>query len=239
MEKGDRTRDVLLDCALASFRTKGFDATTMRDIAAAAGVSLGSTYYYFASKEALVAAYYKEMQDAHDAALGSSLPGISTLGDRLRLIWTTKLALIEEDRGFLGALFRFTGEPGHPLSVLSQATSDVRDRSIRMYRVAVEGFVDVPARVEQLANGLWFAHLGLILHALNDTTPGLARTRALVELGADLVEQLVAISTLPFAGTLIDGLVARLDALPKNPITDDVDRTIPLRRPSGGNRSKR
>ena len=36
------------------FRERGFEQTTMRDIAGRAGVSLGAAYYYFASKEAIV-----------------------------------------------------------------------------------------------------------------------------------------------------------------------------------------
>ena len=34
----------------------------MRDIAKAAGLSLGAAYYYFPSKEALVFAYYEQNQ---------------------------------------------------------------------------------------------------------------------------------------------------------------------------------
>ena len=40
----------------------------MRDVATAAGVSLGAAYYYFASKEAIVAAYYDHVQARHQAA---------------------------------------------------------------------------------------------------------------------------------------------------------------------------
>ena len=47
------------------FREKGFDATTIREIAARTGLSLGATYYYFPSKESIVAAYYDHVQDQH------------------------------------------------------------------------------------------------------------------------------------------------------------------------------
>jgi AcrR family transcriptional regulator len=50
------TRRHLLDTALPLFREQGFDATTMRDVAARSGLSLGSAYYYFKSKEAIVGA---------------------------------------------------------------------------------------------------------------------------------------------------------------------------------------
>src|SRR5262249_37048447 len=49
--KGERTREVMLEAALKLFRRRGFDETTMRDIAEATNMSLGASYYYFESKE--------------------------------------------------------------------------------------------------------------------------------------------------------------------------------------------
>ena len=54
--KGERTREHLLDTALRLFTSAGYEATTMRDIAAAAECSLGLAYRYFASKEEFVLA---------------------------------------------------------------------------------------------------------------------------------------------------------------------------------------
>lgn len=56
-EKAEATRTRILDAALDLFRSQGFDQTTMREIAAEAGVALGSAYYYFESKDALVMAF--------------------------------------------------------------------------------------------------------------------------------------------------------------------------------------
>lgn len=52
---GDRYAQ-LLDAAAASFTRRGFHATTVQDIAAEAGVSVGLLYRYFDGKEALVVA---------------------------------------------------------------------------------------------------------------------------------------------------------------------------------------
>lgn len=46
--------DELLDAALEMFSARGYAATRMEDIAARAGVSKGSVYRYFASKQALM-----------------------------------------------------------------------------------------------------------------------------------------------------------------------------------------
>ncbi|MEQ5972371.1 TetR/AcrR family transcriptional regulator [Serratia liquefaciens] len=47
-------RDKIVEAALHSFTHKGFHQTSMRDIALAAGVSVGNLYNHFAGKEALI-----------------------------------------------------------------------------------------------------------------------------------------------------------------------------------------
>src|SRR6267154_2884607 len=61
----EETRRQILDTALTLFRERGFEDTTMRDIAGRAGLSLGAAYYYFNSKEAIVGAYYDYVQHEH------------------------------------------------------------------------------------------------------------------------------------------------------------------------------
>lgn len=49
-----RTRAALLDAALLCFAERGYEGTSIRDIATRAGLSLGLLYHYFPSKEALL-----------------------------------------------------------------------------------------------------------------------------------------------------------------------------------------
>src|SRR5215813_4796935 len=96
------TRERILDAALTLFRRKGFDGATMRDVARAAGLSLGAAYYYFESKEALVLAYYQRVQDLHEQLVAAALEGVPRLEDRLERVFSLKLDLIAPDRRFLG-----------------------------------------------------------------------------------------------------------------------------------------
>ena len=58
--KSEATRRRILAAALSVFRERGFDAATMREIAAAAGMAVGAAYYHFDSKDALVMAFYEQ-----------------------------------------------------------------------------------------------------------------------------------------------------------------------------------
>src|SRR5947209_20465328 len=103
--KRDETRDHLLETALRLFRRKGFDRTTMRDVAEAASMSVGAAYYHFRSKEDLVLAFYRWTQDEHERLLRDRLGGVNEPVERVRIALHTKLELIEKDRAFRGALF--------------------------------------------------------------------------------------------------------------------------------------
>ncbi len=56
----DNRRAALMDAAAKLFADQGYSATTIRDIAAAAGMLPGSVYYHFPSKAALLLAVYRD-----------------------------------------------------------------------------------------------------------------------------------------------------------------------------------
>lgn len=60
--KGESTslRDELIVQSAKLFRTQGYERTTVRDIAAAAGVQAGSWFYYFKTKQDILAAVMEE-----------------------------------------------------------------------------------------------------------------------------------------------------------------------------------
>ncbi len=55
-DRGRRTRDALVASARGVFEERGYDATRMSDLAAAASVSHGTVYTWFATKDAVLAA---------------------------------------------------------------------------------------------------------------------------------------------------------------------------------------
>lgn len=71
-DRGRRTREKLLTAARHEFEERGYAGTRMADIARAAGVSHGTTYTWFADKEAVLRAIVDEMLAEVYAALSLS-----------------------------------------------------------------------------------------------------------------------------------------------------------------------
>jgi AcrR family transcriptional regulator len=185
------TRQRVLAAALKLFRRRGFDRTTMRDVAEEAGMSLGAAYYYFASKEAIVLAYYDDQQREHATLARSKLAGASTLRERLGAVFHTKLDVLARDRKLLGALFRSVGDPSDTTGPFGAATKQVREGSIALFGEAIAGEpLDSETR-ELAARALWALHMGLLLFFLHDRSTKQAKTRSLVDGALDLVAQVL------------------------------------------------
>jgi TetR/AcrR family transcriptional repressor of nem operon len=70
--KGTDTKIKLLDAALRTIRAKGYGASTVDDICHAAGVSKGSFFHHFASKEELALAAAAHFSGGADALFASA-----------------------------------------------------------------------------------------------------------------------------------------------------------------------
>ena len=213
-KKRELTREKILASALVLFRRRGFEKTTMRDVARAAKVAVGAAYYYFPSKEALVLAYYHDTQDEHSRRARTAMAAETTLRARVGAIMHTKLDVLAKDRKLLGAIFKSVADPDDPLSIFGQTSRDVRDESMRLFDEALTGASDGAFDVladdtrKIVSRALWGLHMGLLLYYLHDASPGQEKTRALTDGALDLAVQLVSIA--PLLGGLTDPLAALL-----------------------------
>jgi AcrR family transcriptional regulator len=65
----DARRQQIVDAARSRFATHGFARTSMTDIVAESGLSIGAIYRYFKSKDEIVVAVCEQASDAFPAAL--------------------------------------------------------------------------------------------------------------------------------------------------------------------------
>jgi len=113
------TRQRLLKAALALFHEKGFEATTVEEIAEAADVSKGTFFNYFASKEAILGELsvwkMEQLQEAVDVERGAPQSAVA----RIRRLMDIVAHSAPKNRDLARRMFAARlcrGEPPHPTS---------------------------------------------------------------------------------------------------------------------------
>lgn len=217
--KSEATRSRILESALATFRERGFENSTMREIAAAAGVAVGATYYYFDSKEAIVMAFYQRAQQEMAPSLDAILSEAKTLEARLRGLITHKFKYFYANRALLGALSAHA-DPTHALSPFSQETAAIREQDTAFFERAVEDSkIKLPSNISPyLPRLLWLYQMGLLLFWVYDHSPRQARTQVLFDKTLKMMLITLRLAGLPFlrpihrlAGELLEIIYARND----------------------------
>jgi AcrR family transcriptional regulator len=196
-DKGEQTRQQILVCALELFRENGFDPTTMQQVADRAMVAKSAAYYYFPGKEALVQAYYEILQAEQERLCADVFARTRDLKSRLSIAMHSKFDLVREDRKLLGVVFRYTGEPDHPLSCLGKGTFDIRRRAMEVFRQAIST-ERLSKDLEQLLPlALWALQMGLLVMFLYDQSPDQEKTRKTTDGALDLTLRMLPLARLP------------------------------------------
>src|ERR1700757_1855380 len=198
-QRAEDTRRKIYQTAMELFREKGFEETKRAPIAAKAGVALGGAYYYFSSKDAIVLAFYREMQENSNEPVLAALTGRKKLKERIRIVLDQRLKLLQPNRKFCAALFRHAPDSADPLSPFSEQTRLIRDGAIEHLRIALEGSdAKVPSDLKpRLPYLLWLYQMALIMFWLYDRSPNQERTERLLHKSLGLLVNLLRISNLP------------------------------------------
>jgi AcrR family transcriptional regulator len=216
-QKSAATRSHILTVALSLFRQKGFDETTMREIAAEAKVALGAAYYYFPSKESIVAEYYKYVQDEHLLRAREQFLQSGDLSSRLRAAIHTKLDILQGDRRLMSALFRYGGDPEHRLSWFGPETKEHRVLSTQIFAEAIAEEKLPPDLKEVAPTLLWAMHMGILLYFLYDKSPEQQHTRRLADGAVELAVQARKFVSFPMLRPLrkrVIGLLREAELVP-------------------------
>ena len=208
--KAARTRSAIIDAALRLFRERGYDATTMRAIAAEAGVSVGNAYYYFDSKEQLIQGFYDRAQIEQAVAARPVLDTETDLTARIVGVVDAWLRTMDPYRQFAGKFFKNAAEPTSPLSPFSPESSPARASAIELWREVLEGSdARVPKKLrDDLPELLWLYFMGMVLFWVYDPTPDTSATRSVVARTAPLVVRALSLTRLPVMRGMIDDVVA-------------------------------
>ena len=117
--RAEQTRTAIVEAALRLFRDTGYDATTMRAIAREAGVSTGSAYYYFGSKEELIQEFYARSHAEHAAACQAVLDTETEFAPRVQGTLRALIDVMAPYHPFAANFFMHAAEPCYQLSPFS------------------------------------------------------------------------------------------------------------------------
>lgn len=197
--RGERTRAAIFEAAMALFQERGYEAATMRAIAERAGVSLGSSYHYFPSKEHLVLAFYEEIGREHRAACAPVLASEHSLAGRVRGVLRALVATCERFHDVAGSIAGKVADPTSPVNPFGPASAGLRAQGVALYRDVLDGAdtqlaEDVAA---ELPNLLWLYQMGVIYLWVLDTSPGRRATLEVIDETSELLAGLIALLRLP------------------------------------------
>jgi AcrR family transcriptional regulator len=200
--QGAAARQRLYDTAIQLIGERGFDNTTLRDVATRANVSVGLLYRYFPSKQAVVLALYDQLS-AEQAARASAMPR-GRWRERFLFTLETSLTILRPHRQTLSALIPMLVSNA-PDGLFSNTTAFSRERVQRIYQDAVVGASDAPRDEVAAALGrlLYLTHLAVVLWWLLDKSPQQRATRALVRLMSGALPAAAMTLRLPKVSTFI------------------------------------
>lgn len=196
-QKAEQTRKRILECAFQLFAIKGYEGTTMRDIAAEAECSLGLAYRYFASKEELVLVLYRSLATELEICAGTLMS--APLANRFQATVSKQLELMTPHRDTLAALFGTALNTQSKVGVFGENTADVRRQSRNIYITVVTGATDAPRKpqIGHMATVLYGLHLALVLFWLIDRSEGTHRTQEFISFIHDMLALIRPLLRLP------------------------------------------
>lgn len=195
-------REDLLAGALTCLRTKGWTRTTVRDIAAAAGVNHAAIGYHFGSREALLIEAFTQAMDAWsdegEQAVRAGLSPDASARDGYEAFWQQAIGSYAANRWLWLATIE--------AAVQAEHTPKLREL--------------IAAAQQQGRRGLAAGLLGRAEDTLDESTERTVGSVQLALMSGILVQWLVDPEHAPTGPEIADGLIALADSLRVTPSTE-------------------
>jgi len=133
-QREERRRQIL-EAALTVFTQKGFNAAKVSDVAALAGVSQGTIYWYFDSKDDLLQAALLFFFEELSQGIAPALEQATTNHGRLQVLIRSMATMAEEAKGLFTLFLEFW------------ASSDNREKASRLWTEVLIRYKDVIAQI--------------------------------------------------------------------------------------------
>jgi AcrR family transcriptional regulator len=173
------TRQRILEAAKSLFLADGWNNTTTRAIATAAGIATGTLFNYFPTKEAIATALIGEALEGAAEEFGERTQESSLEADLFTLVWSG-LWKLREYRSFLGEALDTVFSP------LARSSPESAGDGLRIDHLElVEGTISAHGhpgpRSPVTLQLYWTLYLGIFAFWAADDSPGQEDTLALVD----------------------------------------------------------
>jgi AcrR family transcriptional regulator len=181
----------ILEKAAEIFTGKGFDATTTRDIALAAGLAAGTLFNYFPSKETLAMTMVAEALGQGCVDFQRRRSGKEDLAEELFLFVASGLRRLRPLRPFLGPVLERSLSP-FPRKSVCQEGEAARQGHLHAVQdiIARHGFAEAPDYVAMTM--YWSLYLGILAFWTNDETPNQEETTSLIDYSIRMFVQVIS-----------------------------------------------
>ncbi|GAB4542577.1 MAG: TetR/AcrR family transcriptional regulator [Anaerolineae bacterium] len=136
-DRAQERRQQILDAALACFARKGYHKTTMDDIVTESGLSKGTLYWYFKSKDelffSLINSFFLAMQQDLDGIFEQPV----SASDKLRTLAHEFARFYEEVAEFLNVFFEFWMQ-----GTLNEQLNQLFHGMLTRYRGMIAGIIE-------------------------------------------------------------------------------------------------
>ena len=199
-QKALTTKNHLTETSLRLFKAKGYEKTTMREIAKEAKVSLGSAYYYFQNKEEIVLFFYQSSLEKTLSYAEQIFAQHKPLEQQLADFFEAKFKELLPNRNFLKVLSRSALDHSNPTSPFSEQNRPIKEKIINILDNAFqEDGLKVGKEIRPILGSLvWYLQMGLLLFWLHDESPNQTHTKALTDKLLKLLFTFLGFSSLPF-----------------------------------------
>lgn len=218
--KAKETGDRIFQIAVRLFQEKGYEKTSMRDIAKAADVSTSAAYYYFSSKASLVFYFYEQSQAELDALMPQILREASRIEERFTALVSQRLATLTPYRKLIRALLHQAGDIRNPLSPFSAESAPVRLRAIASFEeLSASSDTRIhPDLAPHLPLLLWTLFMALLWHWASRDDDQDTTTITLLHQVGPVLGKLLKLSNLrlPGIGALRQSLIQLLEMIIDN-----------------------
>ncbi|QIL74093.1 TetR/AcrR family transcriptional regulator (plasmid) [Diaphorobacter sp. HDW4B] len=139
--RSDNRLPELLSAAARHFGSRGYAATSMRDIAVETDMLPGSMYYHFPSKEALLVAVYSQGVRELESATAVVIEKVLDPWDRLETLCRAHLETVLGDSHYANVLIRVLPDD---IPEAAERLREIREGYERTFRQAVDQLPLVP-----------------------------------------------------------------------------------------------